>query len=503
MQLTKIQKTLLERLREEGREIDAKILEEKYGINISDSVREGAFFGEQGYIEFQKKVYLEIVYTPFFEELRDSNLPELTLLEELEKKGRMDKSDLESIIRKKDIGLALNELKKLELISIEMGSIYIDEKGKEKKPPIKSVTYKPNDKKAIIKERNTLLQRLKTQDNFEPEYKEVLGELEKRKLIKIKERSKYTLKLLEKAGELEFRDEGATLLTSQMIKDGSWRDLKFKAYDPSIGSKKLISGKLHPLRQLALVVERIFRDMGYEFMAGGLVADSFHNFDALFTPQDHPAREMQDTFYIEHPRHCKDFPNRQIVKRVKETHEASFQYEWDYEVAKQNILRTHTTAVTAKQLEERNNAPLKLFSIGRVFRNEKIDAMHLPEFHQIEGVVIGDVNLRDLMGHISSFYKRIGLADITFKKTFNPYTEPSMEIYAYHPGLNKQIEVGNSGMFRPEMLAQFGYEKYRAIAWGLALERLASIIYSKSSIKELIGTEVDIDWLRGENKLWL
>ncbi|MBT7902790.1 phenylalanine--tRNA ligase subunit alpha [Candidatus Woesearchaeota archaeon] len=498
---TNAQRNLLQVLSDAAGPISNLDLVEKYGLNNSDIVREGSFFRDQGWIEFSQQKYFEVRPLEGFESLRESDLPEYSLLKIMQDELFVTGDDLESRLGKKTFGMALNELRKLGLVSIER---------LDKELPLE-ITYVPGDNTSELILRNEFFQLLKSQSRFvlseleDSDYVQSrLKEFEKRKLIRSKERSNYVLQIvpegqarLDAVGEKE-----VAVLTPDMIRSGSWKTTKFKSYDPSLDSKTLQIGKHHPLRQLAKYVEKIFRDMGYEYMAGSLVSSSFYNFDALITAQDHPVREMQDTFFLEHPAKCGQL-SPELVEEVRKSHTALYAYDFDPEVARKNVLRTHTTAVTAQYLEERSDTPMKLFSIGRVFRNETMDAMHLPEFHQIEGVVVGDVNLRDLMGHISVFYQRIGLTDIKFKKTFNPYTEPSMEIFAYHPALDKHVEVGNSGMFRPEMMSQFGFENQKAIAWGLALERLASIVFDVPKIKDLYGCEVDVDWLRGEGKLWL
>lgn len=119
------------------------------------------------------------------------------------------------------------------------------------------------------------------------------------------------------------------------------------------------------------------------------------------------------------------------------------------EEAQKNLLRTHTTAVSARMLYKLANqkggfVPAKYFSIDRVFRNETLDATHLAEFHQVEGVVAdSNLTLGDLIGVIAEFFKRLGITQIEFKPAYNPYTEPSMEIFCFHPGLKKWIEVNN------------------------------------------------------------
>lgn len=126
---------------------------------------------------------------------------------------------------------------------------------------------------------------------------------------------------------------------------------------------------------------------------------------------------------------------------------SSGRYDWKLEEAQKNLLRTHTTAVSARMLyklanQEGGFVPAKYFSIDRVFRNETLDATHLAEFHQVEGVVADrNLTLGDLIGTIAEFFKKLGISQIEFKPAYNPYTEPSMEIFCFHPGLKKWIEV--------------------------------------------------------------
>jgi len=165
------------------------------------------------------------------------------------------------------------------------------------------------------------------------------------------------------------------------------------------------------------------------------------------------------------------------------------------------LLRTHTTSISARmlyKLAQEGFKPKKYFSIDRVFRNEKLDPTHLAEFHQIEGVVADyDLGLRDLMGMLESFYHKIGIKRLRFKPAYNPYTEPSMEVFGYHEGLKKWIEVGNSGVFRPEMLLPMGLpENVSVIAWGLSLERPTMIKYGYDNIRELVGYETKISFIR-------
>jgi tRNA synthetases class II core domain (F) len=139
--------------------------------------------------------------------------------------------------------------------------------------------------------------------------------------------------------------------------------------------------------------------------------------------------------------------------------------------------------------QEGGFTPKKYFSIDRVFRNEAMDATHLCEFHQVEGLVADrNLNLGHLIGTIRTFFEKIGITQLRFKPAYNPYTEPSMEIFGYHPELKKWTEIGNSGMFRPEMLRPMGLpEDVRVIAWGLSLERPTMIKYKIENIRDLFG----------------
>jgi len=138
--------------------------------------------------------------------------------------------------------------------------------------------------------------------------------------------------------------------------------------------------------------------------------------------------------------------------------------------------------------------PARLFSIDRVFRNEAVDRTHLAEFHQVEGVICDkNLTLGDLIGVLYQFFERLGMTQLRFKPAFNPYTEPSMEIFAFHPMLDKWVEVGNSGMFRPEMLEPMGLpEDVNVIAWGLSLERPTMIMYGIDNIRDLFGSKMMI-----------
>ena len=261
---------------------------------------------------------------------------------------------------------------------------------------------------------------------------------------------------------------------------------------------------------------KILLEMGFcEMPTNQFVESSFWNFDALFQPQSHPARDAQDTFFISDPATTNTVPE-DYLEDVARVHSkggyGSFGYgdDWDRKEAMKNILRTHTTCVSTKELykaakDPEGFKPMRCFSIDRVFRNETMDATHLAEFHQVALFVADrNLNLGHLIGMIKDFFAKIGITDVRFKPAFNPwgsarrlrrrYTEPSMEIFGFHPDLNKWTEIGNSGMFRPEMLRTMGIpEDVRVIACGLSLERPTMIKYHCKNIRELFGHKYDLE----------
>jgi len=296
-----------------------------------------------------------------------------------------------------------------------------------------------------------------------------------------------------------------------MLLSGSWETLQFKNYNLQAEGIPPPSGALHPLMKVRTQFREILLEMGFEEMpTNQWVESSFWNFDSLFQPQQHPARDAHDTFFLRDPATAPSLPS-DYMERVKEVHErggyesTGYQYNWKESEARKNILRTHTTAVSSRmlyKLAQEGFKPCKYFSIDRVFRNESLDATHLAEFHQIEGLICDkNLNLGNLIGVLKTFFEKIGMPHLRFKPAYNPYTEPSMEVFGYHNGLKKWVEIGNSGIFRPEMLLPMGLPPdVGVIAWGLSLERPTMILYKCNNIRELFGHSINLQFVK-ENPL--
>lgn len=378
--------------------------------------------------------------------------------------------------------------------AMSAGWIYIEKKNKA------TITFRKVDN--IIDEvQNNLLKIQKSRDGEIAQ--QIKQDLKKRKLVQEMTIKSYLLEKGEGFTTSHVKQE--TDLTPEMIASSSWKDKSFKPYNFSALGIPPDCGHRHPLMKVRAEFRQIFLEMGFtEMPTNNYIENSFWNFDALFQPQQHPARDQHDTFFISEPQYSDEFP-LEYLERVKSVHSVGgygslgYKYDWKIEEAKKNLLRTHTTAVTARMLyklaNEKTFKPSKYFSIDKVFRNETLDATHLAEFHQIEGIVADyNLTLGDLIGVIHQFFKKLGIEKLRFKPAYNPYTEPSMEIFSYHEGLKKWVEIGNSGMFRPEMLLPMGFpENVSVLGWGLSTERPTMIKYKIDNIRELVGHRVNLD----------
>ncbi|PQE27176.1 hypothetical protein CJF32_00000141 [Rutstroemia sp. NJR-2017a WRK4] len=347
----------------------------------------------------------------------------------------------------------------------------------------------------------------------------VMAELKKRKLVKMQKVISFEISKGPKFALEMVKEE--TDLTADMLASGAWKTAAFKPYNFKALGADQNAGALHPLNKVRHEFRQIFFEMGFEEMpTNRFVETGFWNFDALFVPQQHPARDLQDTFYISDPK-TADKPHAESEddkadyeaywKNVQDVHQdgkygsIGYRYPWAEDESLRLVLRTHTTAISTAMLHKLASQkgpdgrppPARYFSIDRVFRNETVDATHLAEFHQVEGVIADyGLSLGGLMEFMEIFFNKMGIEDLRFKPAYNPYTEPSMEIFSFHKGLNKLVEIGNSGMFRPEMLESMGLPKdMRVFGWGLSLERPTMIKYKVNNIRELLGHKVDLAFI--------
>ena len=288
-------------------------------------------------------------------------------------------------------------------------------------------------------------------------------------------------------------------ITPELLQSEDWKNAEFRPYDVSLQAAVPRSGRSHPMQALIERIRSIFLEMGFSEIVDNYVQTAGWNMDALFIPQDHPAREMQDTFYLDNPKEIK--LDSKLLKDWKAIHEDGGNTEstgwggtFDPEISQKGLLRTHTTVNTIQYLADNPKESCRVFAIDRVFRKESIDKTHLPEFHQIEGIIMEPgANLGMLVTTLKTFYQKMGYPEVRVRPAYFPYTEPSLEVEVKWRG--KWLELGGAGIFRPEVTEPLGI-KDPVCAWGMGLERLAMLVLGLDDIRQLYIS--DLEWLRNQ-----
>ncbi len=434
-------------------------------------------------IDIDKEVNTRIQLSDEGLEFIESGLPEENLFLLLEEKGKVSVKECMESLGAKNGKIALAQLSRFGL-----------------KPKEGEISLLNAEKvKSEIDERKKFLQSVKSGNG--PISEEQVEHFRKRENVITIKAQTTRLASINADGENYLKThkdvDRIDFLTPEMIASEEWRGKRFRAYDLNTPVERIQSASKHPMTYLIDKVRQIFLSMGFREMKGHYVEYSGWNMDALFIPQDHPARDMQDTFYLNATKEF-EFEHPEILKVLKKVHESGmegypgWQYSWNEKRARELLLRTHTTVSTIRYLYENKEPPLALFSVEKVFRHESVDWKHLAELHQIEGAVHSkDANISTLKWLMRIFYESLGFKDIKFLPSYYPYTEPSIDVVVKING--KEVELGGSGVFRPEVTRPLGL-KEPVIAWGLGLERLAMIYYNLSDIREIYNS--DLDWLK-------
>ncbi len=473
----------------EGETIAPDEIASASGLDLSSVMRGLDWLSAKGLVSISESVEEYISLGAEGVEYVESGLPERRVAELL-KTSDYSTNELREKMAPALVGIAIGWLRKKEMADFKDGKLRLTEKGSQPTP---------DEELLILLKKGTV-----KRSEIDPVFQEWIKPLASRKnVIKVEEKISREIRLTEKGAGLltngitESDEIGQ--LTSEMLKNGDWAGRSFRRYDVESSVAAQLSAKSHPMTRMIEEIADIFVSMGFEEISGPIVESNFWNFDALFVPQDHPAREMQDTFYLEKPGKA-ELPSSKIVDSVSSVHgdggetgSSGWGYKWDPHPASKTLLRTHTTSTTIRRLAEGRKPPIKVYSIGRVFRNERISYKHLPEFHQIEGIVAGDVSFKNLLAILKEFYGRMGFDKIRFRPAYFPYTEPSLEVEVYFEQKKSWIELGGAGIFRPEVTEPLGIT-YPVLAWGLGLERLAMLRLDLTDIRALYRS--DIDWLR-------
>jgi len=336
-------------------------------------------------------------------------------------------------------------------------------------------------------------------ESIKPEEKFAVDNLRNRKnIIKFDKQKTKTIFLLPKAKKLkaiDLKGKYTDKITPKLIQSGKWKTTQIRKYDVTAKVPKIFGGKKHFVNQAVDYIKRIWLDLGFKEMTGPKVMTSYWDLDSLFVPQDHPARQMQDTFFIKGKGKLpKDY------KKIKDVHEngsntgsIGWRSKWSEDIASQLMLITHDTYRSAQVLDEikEEDLPVKTFQIMKVFRNEALDWKHLFEFYQIGGIVVDkNVNLRHLLGYLKLFFKKMGYLDVRIRPGYFPYVEPGAEIEAFHPVKKEWVELGGSGIFRPEVTKPLLGFECPVLAWGFGLGRTVSEYWNINDIRELYKNDI-------------
>ena len=431
---------------------------------------------------------------------RKKGLPERRLLELLEQKRIVNLKDAqkEKKLTNDEFKAAIGALKKKAMIELKSGKIILNANKEE------------ISKKSL---EEILIESLPIEyDSLRPEQLHALKLLQSRKdIVQVTEEKKIEVEITElgnKLSKMKIKDDCAIeQVTQDMLKNEKlWKGKKFRRYDIEAQVPKIAGGKTHFVNQASEYARKIWTDMGFKEMTGTIIQSSFWNFDALFTPQDHPVREMQDTFFIDKKAHL---PNKKITEAVKKSHEGGIDNskgwgnEWIEKEAEKTVLRTHTTCLSAQTLSKlkKEELPKKFFALGINFRNETVDWSHGFEFNQTEGIVVDkNANFKHLLGYLKQFYTKMGFEKIRFTPAYFPYTEPSVEITVWHPERKVWLELGGAGIFRPEITIPLLGEAIPVLAWGQGFDRMITDYYNIKDLRELYKN--NLTQLR-KMKIWI
>ena len=436
-------------------------------IDIKENVK------ERIELDFEGKDYLA------------NGFPERRVLELLKESRTI--AELDDRLSHDIVKIAIVWLKKLNAVSIKEGRLELTKSGNDylkKKMPQETVLELIAHKKIAPKEMAQEIDYLKKRGNM----------LEFRELTEREmELTGLGREIIKKGIVLE---KEISQLTPELLTTGKWKDVKLREYEVEVPAPIVYGGKRHPFRKMIDKMRDVFIEMGFREIKGPIVESSFWNFDALFVPQDHPSREMQDTYYTREPKEASKPPER-YLEAVRKVHEEGWKYKWDPKAALELVMRTHTTATTCRELTKVKELPVKVFSIDKVFRNEVLDYKHLPEFYQVEGIVIDkEATLVDLFWVLQEFYSRLGFKKVRFRPSYFPYTEPSVEVQVYFEKKKSWMELGGAGVFRKEVVRPLGIDA-NVLAWGLGGERPLMILDELEDIRTIYKNS--LGWVRNVN----
>ncbi len=491
-----------------GETIDGEKLAIKLGYKEGHANQVFSWLQLKGFVKETDRVthtFFELTETGI--DFAENGTPERRILNLLKEKGKLSLPEIAVALtlENKDVGSAFGSLSKEGAVRMdpEKKAEFLAEPTSERLALIHSLLQK-----ALNKKNKTL-----PEADLTPQELTVVSMIAKKRgasdsAFKIVERDTvhYTLTQAAEAVKTALDNAGITgeetgQLTAESLKTGSWKNEVFRNYNINLPPARIISGRTNPYCDFLESVKDKLVGLGFEEFDGPLVETDFWNSDALFMPQFHAARDIHDVYYIKNPTHAKSI-EEPFLSRVAEAHETGgttgsrgWNYSFDRNFTRRLLLRSQGTVLSAHQLAKAK-IPGKYFGIVRCFRYDKVDATHLSDFYQTEGIVLGkDVNLRTLLGMLKMFAVEIaGASEVKYVGGYFPFTEPSIEVHIKHPVLG-WFELGGSGILRPEVSRTMGVET-PVLAWGIGIDRMALMALGLSDLRELFSVDIESVRLR-------
>ncbi|MDO8459949.1 MAG: phenylalanine--tRNA ligase subunit alpha [Nanoarchaeota archaeon] len=473
-------------------------IKEKTGLDDTSFLRALRFLENKGIVKIKvaKNKIVDLGTNGIY--YKKNHLPERRLIILLEQKNHITIKEASELAKlsENEFKVSLGILKDKALIIINNGKISLNASKEE----ISKKTFEEKMLESLPLE----------EEKLEPEQRFALDNLKKRKeIVEIKEKSEVSFELTPLGKQFLGKEIKTNLLeevTPEII--ASWsKNKKFRRYDIKSEVPRIYGGKRHFVNQTIEYAKKVWTDLGFQEMSGPKTVTSFWNFDVLFTAQDHPVRELHDTFFIKGVE--GKLPDKKLIEKIKQAHESGlggskgWGYEWKEEESKKVLLRTHTTCLSAKTLAKlkKEDLPAKFFAIGRNFRNETTDWSHGFEFNQTEGIVIDpDANLRHLLGYLKEFAHKMGFEKIRIQPAYFPYTEPSLEGAIWNEEKQTWVEVLAAGIFRPEVTIPLLGTATPVLAWGPGFDRLMMLAHEIKDMRQIYNN--DIKELRNK-KFWI
>ena len=420
---------------------------------------------------------------------KKNHLPERNLLITIEENNNKSIKEISEKLNlsENEFKAAIGALKKKALITLKEGKIKISASREE--------CSKKFPEESLIEKLPLNIEKLSDEDKL------AFESLKNRKdIIEIIEEKEISFELTESGKEIAGKKIISSLIeevTPELIKEGV-KNNKFRRYDFNIKMPSIYGGKKHFVNQSIEQGKKIWLELGFKEMTGDFTVNSFWNFDTLFTAQDHPVREMHDTFFIKDVQ--GKLPDEKLVSAVKKAHEqgvedsTGWRYNWSEQDSKKVLLRTHTTCLSAKKLSKlkKEDLPAKFFSVSKVFRNETLDWKHGFEFNQAEGIVVDpNANFRNLIGYLKEFAKKMGYDRIRIQPGYFPYTEPSLEGSIWNEEKKEWVEVLAAGIFRPEVTIPLLGTAIPVLAWGPGFDRLMTETHKIKDLRDLYKNDLN------------